>query len=179
MKFFCILLAALPAFGQNLFVSSVPAAPGQAATLEVSFANPGQDITALQFDIEVPAQTLETTGTPAPGKLVESSGKMLACRGTWKKAPTTYAFRCVVAGGQNRLGNGTVALVKLQVSPKARPGRYRVVVDRAIGVNARAAKIVLKKAEGAVMVSGREDATSLPGTKPGTVESEARAQGRR
>ena len=113
---------AISLFGQSLVVSAPSGSPGQsiAITVRLKLAA-GQNPSTLSWETTFPAQLLEMAGTPESAK----PGKKLACI-----ARTTYCYRCILAGGTERIGDGQIATFHFRIKSDSRPGGATVRVDR-------------------------------------------------
>jgi hypothetical protein len=76
----------------------------------------------------------------------------MTCKGSWKKAPLTYSYRCILAGGREPIPDGIVATLHLQVKPSAKAGVRAVDLDDASGVNADAKKVQVRRASGKLSI---------------------------
>lgn len=149
MKLAWLLFAALPVVGQTLHLSSVAGAPGGTITVEISLdSSSGVRPVALQWETIFPAQLLEVEGKRFEiGWAARDSGKSVACS---ERKPYTYI--CVLAGGQNPIANGPIAIVHFKIRTEARPGTSVVRLVRVEAVTADLKKSVLKEAEGTVSI---------------------------
>jgi hypothetical protein len=140
---------------QTLQLSSASVAAGQTTKIEILLhAPPAKEPTALQWEVEYPARQvmLEPAGLES-GPAAKSAGKQINCAGRWKKAPLTYSYLCILAGGQKVIEDGVIAILNIRAPAGAQPGKYSIRVDRAMAVTHDLKKIMLKKADGVVTVT--------------------------
>ena len=142
---------------QTLRVMNAGAAPGETASVEIFLestetARPA----ALEWTMVVPtkAQGVEIKA-PVIGAAAKDSGKLFACSGHWKKAPSLYAYHCIVAGGNKVLLDGPMAVVELKILPQAKPGVHSLEIEGVKAVNASAAPVRMKSVSGQLAVRGR------------------------
>jgi hypothetical protein len=113
----------VPIFGQSLRLSSATATQGERITLAISLRSPhGQEPTALQWEASIPADQLSFVDEQLPlGPAAQAAGKFVACAVKLLRAATgdTYTSKCILAGGLEPVQDGQVAVLRLQVSPKA------------------------------------------------------------
>jgi hypothetical protein len=154
-------LCAMAACAQTLSVPSVTGEAGKDVDVEIVFQNPANgDVTAaarpatIEWLVSYPAQDLIISGTgPSIAAAARAAGKFLSCQGTWKKAPSTYSYRCILTGGIDPVPDGTLATIRLKVRPNAKGGNRSVELDQIVAANSAAKKIKLNKANGAVVIS--------------------------
>jgi hypothetical protein len=113
----CLVVGCLPTFSQTTRVSPVTKGPGDEVTLEISVASqPARAPIALKWDVIFPAQVMDME-SQAPGSAAMQAGKSLQC-----KLRKPYAYTCILAGGQNLIPDGQVAVYHLKVKPMAEAG---------------------------------------------------------
>jgi len=144
-----LLLGALPAFAQTLQVSSVASAPGEEVTLEISLHSPsGNAPVALKWETIFPAEVLNDDGSgPKAGRAASDSGKSLTCT-----KRSTYAYVCILAGGQKPVPTGDVAILHFKIRTNANAGTTSVRVERAEAVTADVRKLTLNDTQGTVTI---------------------------
>lgn len=155
MRFCCWIVCAGGLMAQSLSISPVSAAPGGKTAVEVSVNSPGgSEPLALQWELDFPAQPLVIEpGGPRVAAEAQRAGKSLACTGRWKKAPRTYAYACILAGGQKPIPNGPVAILPFRVAPDAKAGILKIHLERSQAINASRKKVPVKNVEGAVTIT--------------------------
>jgi hypothetical protein len=155
-----LLSCCLPLLGaQTLRVERATATPGKDVAVTLVFdAGPGgaagRVVAGLQWEIAFPAkaQGLETP-VMAAGADAESAGKSLSCSGHWKKAVTTYAYTCILAGGKGAMASGRVATLTMKVRPDAKPGEHAVTLDQVKGVAADGVAVPVKASSGTLTIA--------------------------
>jgi hypothetical protein len=155
MRFCVWILVSSSAFAQALSVSPSTGQPGKPVDVDLTYMGAGPVApTILEWVVTYPASELSMAETgPSAGPTLQAAGKSLTCRGTWKKAPTTYSYHCILAGGQMPVPDGIVATLHLKVKPGTKAGVHPVELDDASGVTADAKKISVKKANGKLTVT--------------------------
>jgi hypothetical protein len=120
------LVAALPAMGQVLQVSSGAGAPGELISIGISLDTPAAALPAtLKWDTIFPAQLVSIEGEPEIGGRPKKSGKSLTC-----KAREAYSYVCILAGGQNPIENGPIAIFHFRIHSDASPATSAVRAER-------------------------------------------------
>jgi hypothetical protein len=153
MRYFGLLLCTVPLFGQSVRVSSGVASPGQRIAIEISLDSPaGAELLALQWEVGFPAEALTLEpNSPAAGAAAQAAGKNLTCAA--RKNPPGASMRvCLLAGGQQRIRNGPVAVLRFEIQGNAPAGSQPIVVDKVLGVSAALKKVPIARAVGAVRV---------------------------
>lgn len=135
--------------GQLLHISSVTSAPGEKARLEISLDwSAARAPTALKWVVVFPAQLLELEGDgPELGEAAMNSHKSLTCA---LRQP--YSSACVLAGGQNPVLNGLIAIYHFRVRSTADAGTAVVRIERAEAVTVDSKALTLDNAEGTVTI---------------------------
>jgi hypothetical protein len=134
MKVFWLMFLSFSLYGQELSLPPVDNATQGGETKMILALNAGPvRPAALQWDIIVPVDWTLLKGTqPAPA--VKSIGKTLRCKGNhWVKGRTVYAYRCVLAGGRDGLGDGGVAELYFRMGKQA--GEFKIRIENAEGVS--------------------------------------------
>jgi hypothetical protein len=153
---FLSLLAAIPAsslFAQTLQLSSTAASRGTRVVIEISLKSPqGKEPAALQWEATIPTAELSLIDKEiAIGPAAKEAGKSVTCavKGKTDKALITV---CILAGGQQQIQNGVIALVMLKVPPEAPIGPARVRVERAIAVSRDLREVPIKPIDTVISV---------------------------
>jgi hypothetical protein len=154
LRLLSLALLSAPLWAQAFRILPTPAelSPGEKAEVRVLLDCPAAKApAALQFAITFPAQQLNAAAAPAAAPAAQDAGKSLTCSGRWKKAPETYEYACILAGGLKPLANGPVAVLNFRVPQNAakRPARIRVEGE---GASADAKKIPVAPAEASVTI---------------------------
>jgi hypothetical protein len=153
---FALAIVATPALrAQTIALTPASAAPGGAAVVEMWFnAAPDSPALILQFDVTFPARqlTLQSDGmAAAKGPL--AAGKSLTCLGRWKKAPETYVYRCMLAGGNKPIPDGAAVTATFQIPPGAKPGPASVQIEeiQVLATNLKVTKV--RSSQGVVTIT--------------------------
>jgi len=122
-----LLFIAVPLLGQTLRVSSASGSSGESLALDVSMDSPAaQRPSILKWETIFPAQLLEVDPSgPEVGGLAKESGKSLTC--TLRQS---YAYICILAGGQKPIGNGRIAIFRFKIRAGARTGTAAIRIDQ-------------------------------------------------
>ena len=150
---FWIACAALS--GQTISVASPSAAAGATLAADVILKMPrnGPQAAAVEWTILFSSRDFSPTD---PGAVIDPSrqaeGKVLACRGSWRKANLRYAYHCLLTGGTAPLADGPLATMRFQVRPAARPASHPLQVEHPQGVTPAAKAIRMKGENGTVKI---------------------------
>ena len=125
----------LPA--QILRLSPATAKPGEQVAIEVSFKPPtGQEISALQWDAVIPSAQLrfQEEGTSL-GPRARADGKSISCAPKNETTPDTKTSACILYGGQQPIGDGVIAILRLGVLPDTAAGTVKVRLENGLAVS--------------------------------------------
>lgn len=151
----CAFLLTLwcPSSAQVLSISTITAVRGTPSGVEISLASPPDKApVALQWEIEAPARFMNSA-LPQPGDALKKAGKSITCSGKWKKAPVSYTYLCIAAGGKQSIGDGVIAVLPVTVPADAKAGTMPVKIEKAHAVLSDLKKVSIKNAQGAVTVA--------------------------
>jgi hypothetical protein len=142
-----------PIAGPALKLSPTSATPGSVASMMLSLSSPsGQEPAALQWELAYPSPQLgmgdDDMLISKPAKV---AGKSLKCAGRPESAGI-YIYQCILAGGEERIPNGPVALLSFQVRSYARQGPASVRLSKVLGVSADGKKIGMEPSQTEVTV---------------------------
>ena len=146
----------LTLFAQTLQLSSAAASPGAYVAIEISLESPqGRAPAALQWETIIRTADLSFTDKDiAVGPAAQKAGKSVGCA-VKRKTDETITSVCILAGGQEQIQNGVIALLRLRVSPEASIGHTRILVERAIAVMRDATEAPIKPLETAVFIRAK------------------------
>jgi hypothetical protein len=150
----CTLLLTLwsPSAAQVFSVSRVLLGHGKQGVVEISLTSPPDKApVAVQWEMDVPARLLNPV-PPQPGDALQKSGKSISCSGKWKKAPESYTYLCIAAGGRQNIGDGVIAVLRVSIPADAKVETRPVKIEKAHAVLPNLAKIQIKDAQGAITV---------------------------
>ena len=124
-KLLTVLLGS-PLFAQSLQVVPSTAPRGGGGSLLVTLSSPaGKEPIALQWKIAWGPEIVAAKEDIAAEAASAGAGKTITCAPGGKTEPSTY--KCILAGGVNRIGNGPL----FRVNYKVRPGvSHRVLTVR-------------------------------------------------
>ena len=145
-----LLCAAAALRAQSFQLTPSSAARGGAGSFLLKLASSERAAVALQWEFHFPPEITAQPGDLVAGSAAEASGKSLACALRETSGPQTY--RCILAGSQKPIGDGSVAVVKYEVEKKAHPGEVTVRVESALGVSGAGEQIPIAPATGAVAI---------------------------
>jgi hypothetical protein len=148
------LFLAIPAslMGQALQINPSSAARGAANSFLVRLDSPAAGApVSLQWDLSIPKAIIVNARDIVLGSSAESAEKSLVCTLATQDRRNSV-FRCLISGGRKIIGNGTVAVVKYSVPPRAHRGVIQLRIEKALGVSQGVKKIEFPKAEGTITV---------------------------
>jgi hypothetical protein len=140
MQFFrwSVLFVATPfaaLFAQSLQLTGATGAPGEWIEIRLYLNSPEDNRpSALQWETTIPYALLALVEENRTGSAASAAGKTLSCS-TKEKTETTYTSICLLYGGQERIKNGVVAILRLRIAPGAQPGSFRIRVAAALAVD--------------------------------------------
>jgi hypothetical protein len=137
---------------QTLSLATVEAAAGEKTAIAVFFeaAKTGQTV-ALQWEIAYPSQVLEIQAKDiVAGDAARAAGKSVQCAGERKK--DLHSYRCVLFGGSQPIGSGSVAVLHATVNSAAKPGRHGIKLEAAIAVAPNLKRAVIKDSQTSIVV---------------------------
>lgn len=99
---------------------------------------PGKPVVALQWEISVPPAVAIGKDDIAIGKAAESAGKLLTCAAKASKQSSKGEVRyaCILAGGQNAILSGPIAVVHYRGQTDVHGAPIRVAIENVLGVSA-------------------------------------------
>jgi hypothetical protein len=134
--------------GGALEVSPSTVKRGESGSLLILLhAPPGANITGLQWELS----SVDIAIDPADiviGSAAASAEKKLMCTGPGHGP----AFKCILAGGQKRISDGPVAIVRYRAGRQARAGEAVVAIDKILAVTSQTDALDLGRSEGVVSV---------------------------
>jgi hypothetical protein len=137
-------------FEPGLSVSSVMGTPGEPVRVEISITSPpGKEVFALEWEIAVPAQALESIGDePAAGRAAVDSGRVVRC-----SKLRNEIHSCTLSGGREPITNGPIAVFYFKIRNDARPGPLAFRIQKVEAVTAQGGRqSTLDDAEGTITV---------------------------
>lgn len=122
---YCVL--AMPIWGQSLRLSSASGYAGDYIALDVSMDAPReQRPSVLKWETIFPAQLLEPDASgPEASEMAKAAGKSITCM-----LRQTYAYVCILVGGQKPVDSGKVATFRFKIRSRARTGTALVRIDQ-------------------------------------------------
>jgi hypothetical protein len=148
------LFLAIPAslMGQALQINPSSAARGAASSFLIRLDSPvaGAPV-SLQWELSVPKAIIVNPRDIVLGSSAESAEKSLVCT-LASQDRRSSVFRCLMAGGRKIIGNGTVAVVKYSVSPRAHRGDIQLRIEKARGVSQDVKKIEFPQTGGTITI---------------------------
>jgi hypothetical protein len=109
--------------------------PGSVAAIRLELDSPpGEEPQALQWELSYPSPKFGIEdGDLVAGSVASSAGKSLMCAGRVAGA-AEYVYRCILAGGLERIPNGAVAIITFRVRPHAQSGKATLRNSNALAV---------------------------------------------
>lgn len=140
-------------FAQSLRLSSASASRGNQVAIELSLESPaGKEPLALQWDTHIPvARVTLADGKLLVGATAQEAGKSLNCSAKEKTAEA-YTLRCILAGGQKPIPNGTIAMLKLNIAHNAQIGDARIRVDGGMAASKDLKQVPLDSVETVIAI---------------------------
>jgi len=139
---------------QTLALSSPSAAAGAVIAAEITITTPAgsPQPASLEWTVTFPSRDLTLIGDgPTIDPVRQTAGKMLVCRGTWKKN-MTYSYHCLLAGGVTPLADGPVAILRFQIRAGARPAVHPLELENLKAVTAAAKTTRLSGGNGSLRI---------------------------
>jgi hypothetical protein len=117
-------------------------------------SQPGKAPVALQWEIAVPQAIAVQKTDIALGKAAESAQKTLTCAASSKKpiVPGTARYKCILAGGQSPLANGSLVEVHYRAQADVAGAPIRVAVENIMGVSADLKRITIPDVAGIIQI---------------------------
>jgi hypothetical protein len=152
MSLVCLGAHATASRAQSLQLSHPTGRPGEPVAIEFSLKSPaGREPSALQWERIVPTDPLTPLEEDILGSAARTAGKTLSCA-VKEKSAGSYTSVCLMYGGQERIRNGVVAILRLRLSPEAKPGTFRVRIVEPVAVLPDAKRIPMAPVETVVTV---------------------------
>jgi hypothetical protein len=140
-------------FAQSLQLTGATAKPGEWFEVRLSLNSPLESRpSTLQWETTVPYSQLTRLEENTPGTAATAANKTLSCS-LKQKSDTTYTSICLLYGGQERIDNGEVSILRLRLAPDAQPGSFRIRIAGAIAVNPAAKPTAIDPAEAVVTIT--------------------------
>jgi hypothetical protein len=155
MSLMCLAAHGTASFAQSLQLSRPTARPGEPFVIEFSLKSPaGREPSALQWERIVPTDSLTPLEENIPGAAAHTAGKTISCA-VKTKTPADYTSVCLLYGGQERIRDGVVAILRLWLSADAKPGTFRIRIAEPMAVLPDAKRIPMAPVETVVTVRQR------------------------
>ena len=128
--------------------STVGSAGDQIAADLLLDLQPSREVTALEWELIVPAQLLELAGEgPRIGRAAAEAGKQVSCT-----QRTSYLYACTLTGGQNPLVSGPIATLDFKIRPDAPSKTTALRIGKVEATASDGRKFELSGAEGTVTI---------------------------
>lgn len=126
--------------------------PGQFTLLIDSVQ--GKPVVALQWEISVPPAIAIGKEDVTIGKAAESAGKLLTCAPKSNKATPKREVRyaCILAGGQNAIMSGPIAVVHYRAQADVQGAPIRVAVENVLGVSADLKRVEMSNVDAIIEI---------------------------
>ena len=149
-----LLALVFPLWGQELRVSPLVLSRGKTGSVSIKLSSPaGREPAALQWDLVFPvAQVHVQDGNWSPGSAAHAAGKRLMCVKRLSTKPDTYAYKCMLAGGEKTIRDGVVAVVKIDIPETALSGPAVLRLENVLGASFGAVRLEMKPAQGTVTI---------------------------
>jgi hypothetical protein len=111
----------------------------------------GKAPVALQWEFSIPAAIAVETADITIGKVAESAKKSITCVAkSAKEGAARYA--CILAGGQNPLGNGETVVVRYRPKKDVQGAPIRVAIENVIAVSADLKPVSIPNADAIIRI---------------------------
>ncbi len=144
-----VLLASLsvPAFAQELEITPATADRGSANIFRIILRpRAGKPIAALQWDLVYREGLRIEPGGVVPGAASEAVGKSVSCANPQSDG-ANYRLSCMLAGGNQPLGAGAIAIVRFEAAKDTSPGEKVVNLEKIVGVSPALEPIPIENAK--------------------------------
>jgi hypothetical protein len=148
-------IGAVAVSGQTLHIPPSGAGRKIPAAFEITLDSPHDRApVALQWEFSVPAVVAVHTADIAIGKAAQSAGKSLTCaaRASSPASPEQVRYICILAGGQNLIRTGPIAVVHYRARGDVQRAPIRVVITNVLGVSADLKRIDIPNADAVIHV---------------------------
>jgi hypothetical protein len=142
-------------YAQSLSIPASTVKRGASASLLLTLDSPaGKSPVALQWKFIFPENVIVDRADIVAGSAAESAQKSLTCAGQKgvKQPPKEATYACILAGGQQLIPKGTIAVVRYRVALDVLQVPAKVRVEDIMGVTADLEKIEIPNALGAITV---------------------------
>ena len=150
-----LLLACVYLRAQTLLLPPSVVTHGASGTFLLTLQSPsGRAPLALQWEFTFPQNVTVDLADIVAGSAAESAEKSLTCRAfekTKDPAPGSV-YGCILAGGEKRIPNGPVAIVRYRVPAEIRQIASKVQVRKAVGATADLKRIEIEGVQAAIIV---------------------------
>jgi hypothetical protein len=150
-----VLIFAAILFGQSL--SAPPShsdgkSPGIFSVILDS--PPGKAPAALQWEFSVPAAIAIVPADITIGKAAQSAHKSLTCAARSSKPPVQRRLRytCILAGGRDPIGNGSIAEVEYRPQWDVKGAPIRVTIENILGASADLKRIPMENVDARIEI---------------------------
>jgi hypothetical protein len=110
---------------------------------------PGKAPVALQWELSVPPVIAISAADITIGKAAESARKSLSCA-TKPAIQRRTRYACILAGGQDPIRNGPIAVIQYRVQWDARGAPIRVAIENVLGISSDLKRIPIPNADGII-----------------------------
>jgi hypothetical protein len=142
-----LVAGCVPLLGQTSHLTPVKA-PGDMVTLVITAdSQPARAPAGLKWEVLFPAQVIEMQADAEAGKAAVDSGKSLQC-----VARRPYLCYCILAGGQNPVADGPIAIFHFKIRTTAAPQTITLRIQRAEAITAESKELSLNDTEAVVVI---------------------------
>lgn len=109
---------------------------------------------ALQWDVVVPPALAIRTSDILIGGIAEKVHKSLTCaeRSGKDKAQRALRYSCILAGGQEPIGNGPIAIVRYRAQTDVHGAPIRVAIENVLGVSKDLKRLEIPNADAVIKI---------------------------
>ena len=140
---------------QSLHLAPASGTPGGNIGVEIVLKSPsGEEPSTLQWQITIPVDKFGPLQETTTGPAAQAAGKSIMCS---VNAKTTGAYTtvCILAGGQQPVRNGIVAIFRLTLAPTASPGSFPIHLNEGVAVSKDLKRKAIEHAETIITIRGK------------------------
>jgi hypothetical protein len=149
------LISPLILFGQSLRVPPSTTDLKTPGLFSVTIDSPpGKAPVALQWEFSVPPVIAFTTADITIGTAAASAGKSLTCAKSATKPATErrVKYSCILAGGQDPIGNGPIAEVRYRAQWDVKGAPIRVAIENVLGASTNLKRIPISNVDAIINI---------------------------
>lgn len=148
-----ITFAMTVVYGQSLHVPPSTANRKSPGVFSMILDSPaGKAPVAMQWELSVPPALAVEKGDISPGKAAETAKKSLTCAPTNSQIPGGTRYICILAGGQEPIGSGPIAMIRYRAQADVHGAPIRVAIQKILGVSADLKRIEMPNTDAIIKI---------------------------